>query len=417
MEEGTAFAQYFSVPNPNNVLASPAPTAPVSSEWQQEQQPEAMNVFQEAGQAQVNPLPQIFRYGPYSIHPHADYSIMYATGLQPTPGDHENSLVQNVSPGIRFDLGKHWALDYTPTLQFYSNNKFQDAVNHSITLTGGFSYDSWVYGLNHNTTLESTPTTATGSQTDQAGHTTSFTAARALNSNMSTDLGFVQAINLVSGFADSYQWSTLDWLNYEFWPRMNGGIGIGAGYDWVTPDGSGSSADTDQYFEQMQARLNWRATDKISFQINAGFQYTEFSTAGQEDSLAPIFGAAIEYLPFRHTAISLNASRTVQPSTYYIVVQQVEVTLVSLAVSQELFHKFQLSASIGYSTTEYTSTIASFSLGSRTDDQTLFNIRLSHPFFKRGTWSIFYQYTDNQSDQALYTFNSDQTGFEINYSF
>jgi len=53
----------------------------------------------------------------------------------------------------------------------------------------------------------------------------------------------------------------------------------------------------------------------------------------------------------------------------------------------------------------------------RTDDTISFNVRLSHPFFKRGTWSVFYQYSDNQSSQSGFSYTSNQMGFEVSYSY
>jgi len=50
-------------------------------------------------------------------------------------------------------------------------------------------------------------------------------------------------------------------LNYQFWPRLTAGVGAGFGY--VNVD-----TGSDQTYEQLLARVNWRPTDKLSFQIN-----------------------------------------------------------------------------------------------------------------------------------------------------
>jgi hypothetical protein len=53
----------------------------------------------------------------------------------------------------------------------------------------------------------------------------------------------------------------------------------------------------------------------------------------------------------------------------------------------------------------------------RTDDTYSFSARLSHPFFRRGTWSIFYSYSDNQSSQNGFSYESNQIGFEVSYRY
>jgi len=127
------------------------------------------------------------------------------------------------------DLGPHWALDYTPTFQFYSSDKFKDNMNQAVALTGGVDYEAWKIGLSHNTQITSEPMVQTGAQTDTASHATTLNASRALNSKVSADFSLNQTIMLVTGFQDSYDWNTMDWVNYEFNPRLNAGLGAGPG--------------------------------------------------------------------------------------------------------------------------------------------------------------------------------------------
>jgi hypothetical protein len=70
-----------------------------------------------------SPLP--LQLGPITLHPHLDYQLSYGNGLQSSPGQPHNTIANQVSPGILFDLGEHWTLDYTPTLIYYSSSSFQ----------------------------------------------------------------------------------------------------------------------------------------------------------------------------------------------------------------------------------------------------------------------------------------------------
>jgi hypothetical protein len=400
------------------VIANQAPPPPLTTEWQQDQ-PNEMDVFVPFGEATPNPLPEIFRYGPLQLRPHADYRFLYGSGIEASPSNQQATIIQELSPGILADLGPHWVLNYTPTIRLYSNHQFQNTVDHSIALTGATRYEDWTLGFSHSSMLTTAPLAETGGQTEQETHATSLTASTAFNQRVSADFDMSQVINLVSGFQDSYDWSTLDWLNYQFWPRLNFGLGAGGGY--VKIDESSSAAgqngqNGDQTYEQMQARINWRATDKISFQVSGGLEDRQFMSAGSSDSLDPVYGAAIAYQPFKVTQISLSANRTVSSSDYYVLAQQSETTIFSVNLNQRLLKEFNLGLSASYSTTDFNSTFGPLA-SNRTDKNTAFNVRLSHPFFKRGTWSVFCQYNDNSSTQAGLGYQSNQVGFEVSYNY
>jgi hypothetical protein len=260
----------------------------------------------------------------------------------------------------------------------------------------------------------------TGTQTDQTTHDTTLTASHEFSSKISADFGLTQAIDLASGLEDSYDWSTMDWVNYNFTSRLNAGVGVGAGYVLVNADNSqiAENQNLDQTYEQVQARINWRLGEKLSLQVNGGFEDRQFQSAGAGNSLDPIFGTGIQYQLSKNTQLSLAAGRTVSTSDLYLAAQETETTSVSLNVSQRLLRDFTLGGGIGYGRTDY-STPSGIAAGgaNRTDDQVTFNVRLSHPFLRRGTWSVFYQYGDNSSSLHGFSYNSNQTGFEISYSF
>jgi hypothetical protein len=399
-----------------SVISSQAPTPPLTTDWQQNQ-PDEMDVFGASGEPAANQLPQFLRYGPLWIRPHADYRFMYGNGLQATAGNQQASAIHELAPGLLFNIGSHWSLDYTPTLRFYSNKKFRDTVDHALALTGGLQYADWVFGFSHSSQFTTTPLAETGSQTEQATHATGLTASHAFTGKISADFGLNQQINLVTGFQDSYTWSTLDWVNYQFWPRLSVGLGGGGGYVMIeNRSQTHRNTDLDQTFEQLQARINWRATQKISFQVSGGLEDRQFSTAGSGDSVNPIFGASVQYQPFQRTRISLSASRTVSSSDYYLAAQQSETTSIGVNLDQRLLKKFNLGLGLGYAKTDF-NTSAGVADGNRADENVSFNARLSHPFFKRGTWSLFYQFSDNRSSQPGYGFQSNQTGFEISYRY
>ncbi len=402
------------------VIANPAPAPLVTTQWQQEQ-PSEMDVFIPFGAGAANPLPKMFRYGTIMFRPHASYGFSYASGIQSSPSNQQDTAIQSLSIGFLANLGRHWSVDYTPTFQFYSNGKFINAVDQSVALTGGFQYGDWQFSLSQGAQFSTAPQVETGAQTEQSSLSTGFTASRALSSKTSADIGLSQGINLVSGFQDSYDWSTMDWLNYVFWPRLNAGLGVGGGYVMINDNSqTRTTNDLDQTYESVNARVNWRATRKISFQVSVGLEDRQFKTPGTGDSVSPVYGVTIQYQPFQTTQISLSANRSVSSSDYYLQAQQTETTSFSAGLSQRVLQKFTLAVGVSYGTTDYTTslgTIVGTLPTNRTDDNVSFNISLSHPFFKRGTWSASYSHSDNTSSVSGFGFASDQMGFSVSYSF
>ena len=290
------------------VIASP----PATTETPPALQPFAnteMDVFNPAGGAPGEQLAQPFRYKFLTLRPHPDYSFIYAQGILAAPGQPVNTVIQQISPGVRLDVGDYWILDYTPAWMVYSSRSFQNTFNQNVKLTGGTSFGSWVLGLSQSYSKSAEPQVETATQTHLENYVTALNGTYTINSKMSLDL----AVNQNFSFADQFQiqsyreWSTLDWLNYQFWARFNVALGVGLGYDDM-------ETGPNMLFEQYQGRVQWRATDKISFQLNGGLEDRQFLNSSASDALNPVFGGGIQYQPFEHTKISLNADRVVAVS-------------------------------------------------------------------------------------------------------
>jgi hypothetical protein len=398
------------------VIMGPPPVDATPPAAQEAAAGNPMNVFLPSGWGNAS-LSEPFQYGPVTAHPHASYSVSYGNGIEAGNNGAQDTVIQQLSPGLTVDLGRQWALDYTPTIIFYSSKQLQDGVNHAASLTGGLSYEDWQFSLVQGFSSSDSPTTETAAQTSQQAYTTALGANYAFSDKMSADFGVNQNFDLVKNFQDSYGWSTMEWLNYVFAPRLNAGLGAGAGYTIVEDTSGAGMSNPDTVNEQLQARVNWRATDKISFQVSGGLEEEQFLAAGYSDSLNPIFSAAIQYQPFEVTQISLSAGRTVGTSDYYIIAQSTETTSVSLNLNQRVLVKYHLNLGVSYTQTDYSMALAGYGGGSRTDDAYSFNASFGRSFLKRGNWAVTYQYLDNTSNTGGYGQRSNQIGFQIGYSY
>ncbi|MBI3852470.1 MAG: outer membrane beta-barrel protein [Verrucomicrobia bacterium] len=369
-----------------------------------------MDVFAPAGTAASGEkADQPFKWGPLTLRPHLLYRFLYADGILATTNKPVITVIHELAPGFLLEIGSHWKLDYTPTWRFYSRTNFQDTLDHNVILTGGTTFEDWVFGLSQGFTRSSAPLIETGTQTAQDTYSTGINGSYRMNSKMSLDLGLSQVFRDAQDFQSSREWATLDWLNYQFFPRLN--IAIGAGFGFVDVE-----TGPDMTYEQLQGRINWRATDKLSFQLRAGAEDRQFHVGGASDVINPVFGAAVEYMPFEVTKISLRAERTVSAS--YFANEVVENTSVGANLNQRLFKKIYADLGGEYHTVKYVGSTASSS-NLRTDDYYALNARLSYLFLKRGSLAAFYQYSRNDSSPASsgFSYLSRQVGVELGYRY
>lgn len=361
----------------------------------------------------------LVQLGPVAVRPHLAYDVSYGNNLEYTPGQQINTVINQVSPGILLTLGDHWSLDYTPTMLFYSSRKFQDAVNQNVNFNGGTTYEDWSFGLQQGYSSTSEPLIETGSQIDQETFSTALVASHPLNSKVSLDFNLNQNFRYISeplvlqNLSDSREWSTMEWLNYQFVPRFTVGVGVGFTYDNL-------SVGPDMTSEQYQGRIVWRASDKLNFLVTGGLEDRQFLSTGAPDLLSPLFSLSAQYQLFEATSFSLTASRSVFPA--YFEYALAEATMINGGVHQRLLEKLYLDVNGGYSTTTYHATSSIFGPGAGNFGVTSFNVRLSTILLKRATAALYFQenfISSNSSGaaSALYNYTTTQVGLSLAYRF
>ena len=172
---------------------------------------------------------------------------------------------------------------------------FRDTLNQSVRLGWGTSYGGdWFISASQSFISSADPNVVTAAQTDQQAYSTALNATHQINDELSLDLGLSQNLNYVGNggdltnaevnLKDSMDWSTLNWLNYQFWPELSAGLGLGLGYDHA-------EASPSSLYQLYQSRVNWRATDKISFQLSGGVENLQYLNSSAGPLLTPVFGA------------------------------------------------------------------------------------------------------------------------------
>jgi hypothetical protein len=366
------------------------------------QQVNEMDVFATPPQTESQPL----KWGAVTVRPHPYYQFLSADGLQSNPNQTASTLIQTISPGALAEIGSHWTINYIPLWTIYSNSQFSDNFGQTASVMGGTTYNDWRLGLNQTYTDTSAPSSVTGGQTREKTFNTALNGLYTMNSKMSLDLSLAQNYVTADQFSSYTEWSTMGWLNYQFEPRLSAAIGAGGGYN---NDRSGP----DMTFQRAGGRVNWRATDKISFQLDAGMEVRQFLSGGAAPLVNPVFNAMIQYQPFEQTQITITGQRMVEAS--YLQNQVTETTSAGVNLNQRLLGKLFLDLNGRYQLMKFVSAVSNGP--DREDDLYNFNAQLGRAFLKRGTFAVIYQLSKNTSNQSGFSFTSHQVGFRIGFNY
>ena len=344
-----------------------------------------------------------FQWGKLALHPHVSYSLVYGTGILSGPNREEATVLQTLSPGLTFNFGPRWSVDYTPSLQFYSNDAYEDTLDHSVRLSGSAQSPGWLFTLGYGFSSSSSPLVETAEQTGQDTHALSLGADHLLGARTTLQLGLAQSLRFTESYTDSCSWSTTDWLDYEWDPRFATAVGVSLAYDQLEPG-------TDMTSERVLGRIRGQAATKFGYSLAGGLEWRQFLDSEAPTKLSPTVEGTLDYQLFETTSVSVFASHDI--GTSYYSDQFTETTNLGGGLRQRLLGKLYLSLSGGYSIQDYTSTLAA-DTQQRGDDRAYFQSGLSAVLVKRLNASVFYRYSDNSSDQPGYSYHSNQIGLQL----
>jgi len=350
--------------------------------------------------------PQL-QWGPFGVQPHLLYRFLYGNGVQATPGETVNTAINSLAPGVQFNLGDRWNLDYTAIKTLYSNRRFQDSLDHAAYLTGTTTYEDWGFQFSQNYASTTDPLVETGQQTSQRAFATAFRVTRGLGNRMRIEVGVNRNVLIVDGAPDSREYANQNWVHYQWIQGLDTAAGLVFGYVDVDPG-------PNMTYVRPMLRLGWRATPAISSDVQAGVERRSINRPGAGRLSNTVLSASLRYRPLDTTSLALQVSRDVAAA--YFTDQVTQNTRWSINFDQRLLGELQLSASYAHQKVGYISTSGNLP-GLRDDKYDSFSLRLSTVVLRRVTVTALYQDNRNSSDLAGFGFSSHQTGFEIGYRY
>lgn len=353
----------------------------------------------------VQPPP--FRWGPLAARPHAHYRFLYGDGLRASSGELASSYIDRWTAAMRLELGSRWWIDYAPSWVYYSSEAFRDTVEHAIDFNGQLAPAGWFLQLTGRYRATDSPQVETGRQTRQQVSTTTFAGTRPIAPNLLFTINAEQRLTFVEAFPDTFEWSVSPGVQHFLTSDLQTGLALDTGYVLVY-------RASDMGFVRPLARMSWRASPRMQFELQAGVESRQFLGARGSTLSTPHYRGAVRYEPFTTTSLSLALARSVAAS--YFADQAAELTVGTIGFDQRLLTHFRLSFRASFQEVAY---IRGEDPGGpqRQDELRSYDVRLTTTLFRRAEVAAFFQSTHNASNVGDFDFESEQIGFEIGYRY
>lgn len=310
--------------------------------------------------------------------------------------------------------GRFMEFDHAASLQTGGSSNSEGAVNQALSLIAHYDFAKLKLSLAGNYSFLTGTERDIGSEVDRTSGSLSLIASYPLS--VKTGLGATvtaERSEYSQGVNSDRLVGTL-FIDRQITLKMRLGLGVTAGT--VREDNGVEGIDVliiqsnedgfsissgrleplseDQTFEQLNLRLSYRPTSKLSMNGTIGY---EFRQTELEDTATPIFSASLGYAVRANTRLSLSASRAVSNSARVGSTNFTSNTITASA-SQKLGLRASLALSAGYQNATYEDATSDESQ-SREDNYFFIRPNLSWRLAKRLSLSVYYSYTNNQSNE------------------
>lgn len=312
-------------------------------------------------------------------------------------------------------------LDYMPSAILFVDHSDQDAFNQYIHLEGGYSSGRLTLSLAEDIAILQSAnlnsfydTTGLWANTDASAPTRVnifYTRARAayqLTGKMWLQAEFDSPTYFYPNNISDYTIAGGLYLYYNWLPKLSVGIGGTFGYTWV------DDPSTNQTFEQINLRLNYEVTYKLSLYASAGVEFRQFD--GNRDTYdSPVFEVGALWHPWDGSYVSLVAGRRIYPSGY-VANQDFGATYVAGRFQQRLFHRVYLGLGAGYEHSNYFATDRDVS-ANRDDDYWFIEPSVDVLITRWLSAGVYYLHREDISNDDFFSWDDNQVGVRATVRF
>lgn len=379
----------------------------------------------------------LFKIGSVDVRPSFSYGVTFDDNIflahrstVSVPGGvqgKEEDFVHSLKPGVKLGMGDYMdrarsfaLVSYQADVQLYQDHSGADALDHNAEIAVGGSMGRTRLGLSQTLVSQSDAdqrNLAASGRLKRRIWTTTGTAVYDATDKTDIELELLSQLNDYTTPAyDTWRGKASAYWNYKLTPKIEAALGGAVGYDQV--DGTATSHNPNSVFEQVNVRLRWGVTEKLSIQANGGLEFRQIQETGNNDKSFLIFGAGANWQVSQKSKATLSAQRGVGSSNVSQDQLAVE-TSVTGGYEHQIGERLTAGLQAGYILSDYQALLAAAAPAVREDQYWFFKPTLSMILFERATASAYYQYRRNDSDLAANgnDFTNHQIGLSLAYSF
>jgi len=303
--------------------------------------------------------------------------------------------------------GGYLSVAYRPTLVAYADNSSNDRIDQEASWEAGWRGKAIHFAYTGASRQLGDATADTGTLTDRSEVSNSVRIAWSLREKFSVEVaaGHDSTGYDSSKFADSSMSYGEVALRYAYSPKTRLGVIYKAGSFEV--DGAG-----EQTVHRTTARIEWNPTQKVSIDVEAGFEHRSFDNGSDT---TPVLEARVGWQPREGTEIYLTGYRREQASAF-LPGQNYGQGGVALGISQRLGGKWTGKIEGGLERAEYTRVSGTGPAG-RVDRIRFIRPSLEYRFTDDFSMGLYYRYSENRSNSPAFGYESHSAGVEMGYQF
>ena len=337
-------------------------------------------------------------------------SLAYDDNIFQSP-DETESVVVRFEPTIGWTVGSRegsWLrLAYEGAAVAFLSSEEDNRIDYRIAAEGGVKGKSLALAYSANWARIGNPSADFGGESDRDEWGVDvgviYSPKGKLSYSAFADLSAVEQSD--SSFFDLYQSSGGLTANY----RHSSKTEVEAAYrvGRIDVDGSGS-----QSLQRLTVQALWRPRSKLSVSLEAGLEHRSYEVGSNTN---PYLSARVDWRPRAKTAFYLEAYRREEASGA-VEGENFSLLGVRAGVNQRLKGGWSAGLEVGRERADYFS-ITSAPDSGREDTISFFRPSLSYAFNEDTEIVLLYQWTENDSSDALFGFENQQLGISMNYSF
>lgn len=436
-----AFAQTLSDPKPdvavNDELSHSPPTSaeiePTSLATEVATEPPLPVAEPTGPQVYTSPDQENREVSPYERRYHyritVDARVAYDDNITLSPIAPIDDIYGRIGAALTFGFGvpgseaNYFGVSYSPSYSFYSSRSNFNTLDHIAHLEGQHRFSR--LRLTAAGDLQSTQTShlessgTNGSVINSANldaggrrritsYSTHANAAYDLTGKTSLSLGGSFAATDYSNLISSRSIAGNIAIDYKYDPKLSFGLVGSAGRNLV------DAPTPNQTFEQINGRMNYEATGKISMNASGGIEFRNFEN-GTDGRISPVFQLGLTYAPFDGTSFNLSGSRTTLNSAT-LAGQDFASTQITATVKQRFLRRFSLGLSTGYQNLTYFNTVNGEDT-SRSDNYYFIQPSIDATVTRYCSAGVYYLHRRNDSSFNLFGFDENQFGVHSSISF